>query len=92
MWQELLATKEARAGVPTAQALGLCGVDLVISDDHDGLKGAVNRHLQGAPWQRCQVHLMRNVLGHTPHKLKVEVGEALKFALYSRNSQEARTG
>ena len=73
------------------KARGLCGVDWVISDDHEGLKGAVNRHLQGAAWQRCQVHLMRNVLEHTPHKLKAEVGEALKLVLYSRNSQEART-
>ena len=70
---------------------GLSGVDWVVSDDHDGLKAAVHRHLQGAAWQRCQVHLMRNVLGHTPHKLKAEVGEALKLVLYSRNQQEART-
>jgi putative transposase len=70
---------------------GLSGVDWVVSDDHEGLKAAVHRHLQGAAWQRCQVHLMRNVLGHTPHKLKAEVGEALKLVLYSRNQQEART-
>ena len=72
------------------KARGLCGVDWVVSDDHEGLKAAVHRHLQGAAWQRCQVHLMRNVLGHTPHKLKAEVGEALKLVLYSRNQQEAR--
>ncbi len=69
---------------------GLNGVDWVVSDDHEGLKAAVNRHLQGAAWQRCQVHLMRNVLGHTPHKYKAEVGEALKLVLYSRNRLEAR--
>jgi putative transposase len=70
---------------------GLSGVDWVVSDDHEGLKAAVHRHLQGAAWQRCQVHLMRNVMGHTPHKYKAEVGEALKLVLYSRNQQEART-
>ncbi|WP_408638266.1 transposase [Rubrobacter xylanophilus] len=32
------------------------GVELVVSDDHEGLKAAVNRHFQGAGWQRCQVH------------------------------------
>jgi len=73
------------------KARGLLGVDWVVSDDHEGLKAAVHRHLQGAAWQRCQVHLMRNVLGHTPHKLKAEVGEALKLVLYSRNLHEART-
>jgi putative transposase len=73
------------------KARGLGGVDWVVSDDHDGLKVAVHRHLQGAAWQRSQVHLMRNVLEHTPHKLKAEVSEVLKLVLYSRNSQEART-
>ncbi len=35
---------------------GLKGVELVTSDDHEGLKAAVERHLQGASWQqRCQV-------------------------------------
>jgi len=41
---------------------GLTGVDLVVSDDHQGLVKAVRRHFQGAMWQRCQTHLTRNVL------------------------------
>jgi len=32
---------------------GLSGVELVVSDDHEGLKAAVFRHFQGASWQRC---------------------------------------
>src|SRR5690606_30668821 len=40
---------------------GLTGVDLVVSDHHGGLVNAIPRHFQGASWQRCQVHLMRNV-------------------------------
>jgi transposase-like protein len=43
---------------------GLAGVRLVISDAHSGLKAAVARVLSGAGWQRCKVHLMRNLLGH----------------------------
>jgi putative transposase len=31
----------------------LWGVELVVSDDHEGLKSAVNRHLQGAAYQKC---------------------------------------
>ncbi len=42
---------------------GLCGVKLVISDAHEGLKAAVTRILN-ATWQRCRVHFMRNVLAH----------------------------
>ena len=32
---------------------GLEGVELVVSDDHEGLKSAIGRHFQGASWQRC---------------------------------------
>ena len=42
---------------------GLRGVELVISDDHKGLKAAVTR-IPGATWQRCRVHFMRNLLAH----------------------------
>ena len=42
---------------------GLRGVQLVISDDHKGLKAAATRIL-GATWQRCRVHFMRNLLAH----------------------------
>jgi len=42
---------------------GLRGVKLVISDAHEGLKGAIAKVL-GASWQRCRVHFMRNALAH----------------------------
>ncbi len=42
---------------------GLKGVMFVISDQHSGLTEAIKKHFQGATWQRCQVHLMRNILG-----------------------------
>jgi transposase-like protein len=35
----------------------------VISDAHAGLKASISRVLAGASWQRCKVHLMRNILG-----------------------------
>ena len=42
---------------------GLHGVRLVTSDDHRGLVKAIQKHFQGAAWQRCQVHVARNALG-----------------------------
>src|SRR6187200_1359981 len=42
---------------------GLVGVQLVISDAHEGLKNAIAKVL-GAPWQRCTVHFLRDCLGH----------------------------
>jgi len=41
---------------------GLSGVQLVISDAHSGLVKAIATVMQGASWQRCRVHFMRNVL------------------------------
>lgn len=50
---------------------GLSGVDLVISDAHLGLKGAISEVLVGSSWQRCRVHLHRatswpRFLAHRP--------------------------
>jgi putative transposase len=47
-------------------ARGLSGVRLVTSDAHRGLKGAIEAVLQGASWQRCRVHFMRNALSLVP--------------------------
>jgi|SRR5450631_2170900 putative transposase len=41
---------------------GLHGVRYVVSDDHRGMVKAIERHFQGAVWQRCQVHFVRNAL------------------------------
>lgn len=42
------------------KARGVSGVRLVTSDAHDGLRRAVEETFQGAAWQRCVVHLMRD--------------------------------
>lgn len=65
---------------------GLSGVELVVSDDHEGLKAAVARHFQGASWQRCQVHYARNLLGMVGHARRKELSEGLRgvFAATSR--------
>ena len=50
----------------TLKARGLTGVQLVISDAHQGLETAIAAVLLGASWQRCRVHFMRNVLAQVP--------------------------
>jgi putative transposase len=55
-WGDFLRTLKKR---------GLAGVKLVISDSHEGLKAAINQVL-GATWQRCRVHVMRNLLAYAP--------------------------
>jgi len=47
---------------------GLHGVIYVVSDDHTGLTKAIAHQYQGAIWQRCQVHFIRNVLSKVPKK------------------------
>lgn len=48
---------------------GLKGVDLVVSDSHKGLVAAIEKHFTGASWQRCQTHLMRNIMDACPKSL-----------------------
>jgi putative transposase len=57
---------------------GLGGVELVVSDEHAGLKVAIERHFQGASSQRCQVHYARNLLGMVDHAKRKGLGEDLR--------------
>jgi putative transposase len=58
-WKEFLGSLVDR---------GLAGVRLVISDAHAGLIKAIQRCFQGASWQRCRVHAMRNLLAAANHR------------------------
>ncbi len=40
----------------------LRGVDVVVSDSHSGWVKALHAQFQGATWQRCQTHFMRNFM------------------------------
>ena len=56
---------------------GLKGVKLVVSDAHEGLKGAIRRVL-GATWQRCRVHWMRDALAYVPKGQQSMVAAAIR--------------
>jgi putative transposase len=47
-------------------ARGLCGVELVISDAHGGIKAAIAAVFGGASWQRCRTHFMANLATRVP--------------------------
>lgn len=64
---------------------GLKGVKMVISDAHKSIKRAIANVFPDAAWQRCQVHLERNIVDATPIKYK----EGLKTEL--RNMFNATT-
>lgn len=69
---------------------GLKGVMFLISDQHSGLVEAAAKHFQGASWQRCQVHLMRNILGHCSPRVRAEVAVAAKLVFQAADMKEAR--
>ena len=45
---------------------GLQGIDLIVSDAHEGLKAARKAVFGGVPWQRCQFHLQQNAGAYVP--------------------------
>jgi len=80
-WRSFLAGLVAR---------GLRGVQLVISDAHAGLVAGVRGVLNGAAWQRCTVHFMRNVLCRVPKAAQGFVAAALKSIFTQSSQPEAR--
>lgn len=69
---------------------GLKGVMYVVSDQHAGLVEAARKHFQGSTWQRCQVHLMRNILGSCSVRHRKDVAEKAKLVFQAPDMEEAR--
>ena len=80
-WKEFLLDLRQR---------GLRSVELVISDDHAGLRSAIEEVLAEAAWQRCYVHFLRNALDHLPRKADDDCLTELRWLYDRRNLQEAR--
>jgi putative transposase len=68
---------------------GLAGVQLVVSDDHEGLKAAIARVLS-CPWQRCTVHFVRDMLYHCRRDQRGLVAAALREVFNAENRDQAR--
>jgi putative transposase len=69
---------------------GLSGVKLVTSDAHEGLKGAIAAVLQGASWQRCRTHFMRNALALVPKGAQQMVAATIRTVFVQPDPQAAR--
>lgn len=73
---------------------GLKGVQLVISDAHQGLRKAITAVLNGTTWQRCYVHFLRDVSSHLPKAAQGFALAALRNAFQQttpEHAQEAMT-
>jgi len=69
---------------------GLHGVELVVSDDHPGLRRSIMEVLQEAVWQRCYVHFLRNALDHLPRRGDDDCLQELRWIYHRRTLEEAR--
>jgi putative transposase len=69
---------------------GLHGVELVVSDDHAGLKAAIREVLPEAAWQRCYVHFLRNALDYVPRKVDDDCLQELRWFYERRDLIEVR--
>lgn len=55
-----------RAFLSELKDRGLHGLELIVSDAHEGLKAARKAVFPSVPWQRCQFHLQQNAAQYVP--------------------------
>lgn len=79
-WREFLRSLVGR---------GLQGVQLVVSDAHQGLKAALSSVFSGASWQRCRVHFLRNLLARVPQRDKAVVAATVRTIFAQPDRQAA---
>ena len=68
-------------------ARGLNGVELIISDAHQGLRNAIATVFGGACWQRCRTHFMTNLLTRVPKRAQPWVATMVR-SIYQQPSSE----
>ncbi len=81
-WREFLTSLTDR---------GLAGVRLVVSDAHAGLVKAIRRCFQGAAWQRCRVHAMRNLLSAANHRHRQVIAALIRTIFVQPDAATATT-
>ena len=69
---------------------GLKGVELVVSDDHAGLRKSLQEVLPEAAWQRCYVHFLGNALDYLPRKADDDCLQELRWIYDRRDLKEAQ--
>ena len=89
-----MANRESRSSwrdfLLALRGRGLHGVELVVADDHAGLRSAIREVLAEAAFQRCYVHFLRNALDHLPRKADDDCLQELRWLYDRRSVEEAR--
>jgi len=81
-WRELFKDLKKRGLDPSKVELG-------IMDGLAGLEKVFLEEFKNSRVQRCQVHLARNVLAKTPHKIKQQVADDLRSIFYASSKKKA---
>lgn len=80
-WRDFLSSLRTR---------GVCGLKMITSDNHEGLKAACTAVFPGVAWQRCQVHLQRNAAGYVPRlEMRKTVARELRDVFNAPSREEA---
>jgi putative transposase len=80
-WRHFLQSLTAR---------GMCGVRIIVSDAHSGLKAAAAAVFPSVPWQRCQFHLAQNAQGYVPRiDMRKQVGADLRQIFHADTHADA---
>jgi putative transposase len=64
----------------------LSGVELVISDCHEGLRSAISATVS-CSWQRCRTHFVRNLLTRVPRSAQQWVATAVRSIFEQPDSE-----
>jgi|TARA_Y100000310_G_C20597812_1_gene771409 transposase-like protein len=79
-----------RTFLKSLTARGLSGVHYIVSDDHQGLKSALQTVFPGVMWNRCHTHLARNAQGYVSRKThKADVASDIRDILQAPDQQTA---
>lgn len=69
---------------------GLKGIVCVVSDNHKGIKAAVEKEFTGALWQRCRVHFLRNLMGLVSRKERANIVKTIHYIWEAEDLKAAR--
>jgi transposase-like protein len=81
-WREFLASLQER---------GIHGMELIVSDQHAGLRAAIQARMPNIPWQRCQFHFQQNAVAYVPKiHMREEVAREIRAMFNSVDLAEAK--
>ena len=64
---------------------GMHGLRMITSDDHSGLRAAIDAVYPGILWQRCQFHLQQNAHSYVTKKDEIPLIAADIRKVFNRN-------